>query len=99
LYGLRQFAEAADTSLTKFKNLIYLPTSDNALQLERTILLYSQMHCKLFESTSQNEELQNFFFKRIVMYAITRVFPTVTNRKAMDGVCSQNVKLLRLYFE
>ena len=31
------------------------------------------------------------------MYTITRVLPTVTNRKALEGVCVENVKLMLDY--
>ena len=40
-----------------------------------------------------------YFFKRILMYAITRVFPTVTNRKCLDGVGRDNKSLMLLYFK
>ena len=59
---LKKFAESSDTSLMKFKNMIYTSTSENCLQLERQIYLYSQMHSKLFDATIDSPELQNFFF-------------------------------------
>jgi hypothetical protein len=59
---LKKFAESSDTSLMKFKNMIYTSTSENCLQLERQIYLYSQMHSKLFDATFDSPELQNFFF-------------------------------------
>ena len=32
------------------------------------------------------------------MYAVTRVLATVANKKALDGVCLENIKLMHQYF-
>ena len=44
-------------------------------------------------------ELQDIYFRRILIYSVTRVVPTVSNRKGLEGVSDKNQKLMLSYFK
>lgn len=48
--------------------------------------------------TANEKELQTFVYKRIFMYAITRIIPAVNNRKMLNGVAPDNIKLIHAYY-
>jgi hypothetical protein len=63
------------------------------------VFVYSQIHSKLLENTLEHKELQDFYLKRILMYAVTRIIPTVTNKRCLEGVSRDNVNLMLVYYK
>ena len=53
---------------------------------------------KLLCLTTHDKELQTFVYKRIFMYAITRILPAVNNKKMLNEVSHDNIKLMLSYY-
>ena len=57
------------------------------------------MHSKLLQNTAELTDLQDFYLKRILMYAVTRIIPTVANKRFLDGISQENIKLMLAYYK
>ena len=76
--ALQKFAESADTFLAKLRNLFF--SQQSFLQVERYVNLSLKVIGKVFELVQGDAVLLKFANRRIFMYAITRVLPSVTHR-------------------
>lgn len=76
--ALQKFAESADTFLAKLRNLFF--SQQSHLQVERFVSLALKVIGKVFELVQHDPILLKFANRRIFMYAVTRVLPSVTHR-------------------
>ena len=76
--ALQKFAESADTFLAKLRNLFF--SQQSFLQVERYVNLSLKVIGKVFQLVKADPVLLKFANRRIFMYAITRVLPSVTHR-------------------
>ena len=76
--ALQKFAESADTFLAKLRNLFF--SQQSFLQVERYVNLSLKVIGKVFQLVKGDPVLLKFANRRIFMYAITRVLPSVTHR-------------------
>jgi len=99
MMALQKFAESADTFLAKLRNLFF--SQQSFLQVERFVNLALKVIGKVFDLVQADPALLKFANRRIFMYAITRVLPSVTHR-AEDflgtNISKQNLaNMLRYY--
>ena len=100
LAALKRFAESSDTALQRLKSSLFSPVSEisSNLQIVSQISLCSSVFGKLLSLTTTDKELYTFVLKRIFMYAITRILPAVNNKKCINDVAPDNVKLMATYY-
>ena len=48
--------------------------------------------------TSNDQDLSTFVYKRVIMYAITRIIPAVNSKKLLNQVANDNIKLMLAYY-
>ena len=100
LKALQKFAECTDTFLAKLRNLFY--SQQSFLQVERYVNLSLKVIAKVFELVQKDSELLKFANRRIFMYAVTRVLPSV-NTRAEDflatNISRQNLGNMLNYYE
>jgi hypothetical protein len=96
LAALKRFAESSDIALQKLKSSMFSSVSEisSNLQIVSQIGLCSSIFGKILALTATDKELQTFVLKRIFMYAITRILPAVNNKKCINDVAVDNIKLM-----
>ena len=98
--ALQKFAEAADTFLAKLRNLFF--SQQSFLQVERYVSLSLKVIGKVFELVKDDAILLKFANRRIFMYAITRVLPSVTHRAEdflATNISKQNLASMLKYYQ
>ena len=97
--ALQKFAESTDAFLAKLRNLFY--SKQSFLQVERCVSLCLKVITKVFELVSKDKDLLNLAIRRIYMYAITRVLPSVNTKPeafVSTKISRQNLGNMLNYF-
>ena len=98
--ALQKFAESTDAFLAKLRNLFY--SKQSFLQVERCVSLCLKVITKVFELVSKDKDLLNLTIRRIYMYAITRVLPSVNTKPeafVATKISRQNLGNMLNYFQ
>jgi len=101
--ALTKFAESTDTFLAKLRNMFYASVSSSYLQVERLVQLCLQVYGKVFEIVKDDEKLLGFVHRRILLYIITRVLPSVGGGRTEDliqtGISRENLRNMLNFYQ
>eukprot|EP00347_Sterkiella_histriomuscorum_P002796 403366766 len=99
--SLQKLVETSDNFSSKLSNLFQSQQVSSSLQIERYIQLISRIFQKLFEVITQDPKDIEIFKKRILLYSITRILPSIQTLNTMiqdQTILPQNAVLLLNYF-
>jgi len=79
LKALNKFAECTDQFLAKLRNLFY--SQQSYLQVERYVSLCLKVLAKVFEIVENEPSLLKIVHRRIFLYTVTRILPSVNSNR------------------
>ncbi|CDW72169.1 UNKNOWN [Stylonychia lemnae] len=100
--SLSKLVESTDQFLSKMSNMFWSQAAQQTLQLERYIQLIIRIFSKLIEVVKNDKKDLDVFKRRIYIYAISRIIPSIQTLKTNTNeqqILPANLILLYNYFD